>query len=166
MRQLTLTVGIALCAVAVLGSARSASAGKQVPFKGTLDGSFTATPIDPEVPLIVEIQLDAVGRVTHLGKFTYDFPHVVDRSVRPSIGIGSCTFTAANGDQVFADIEGEATLIEPGVLSVEEQGTITGGTGRFRNATGSFVVERLIDQATQTTTGSFEGTISNGGSRK
>lgn len=166
MRQFTLAVGLAVCAVAVLGPARSASAGKQAPFKGTLDGSFTATPIDPAFPLIVEVQLDAVGQATHLGRFTFDFPHVVDRSVRPSIGIGSCTFTAANGDQVFADIEGEASLIEPGVLFVEEQGTITGGTGRFRNATGSFVVERLIDQATQTTTGSFTGTISNGCSRR
>jgi hypothetical protein len=166
MRKFALAVSITLCAVAVLGFARSAAAGKQVPFKGTLDGSFTATPIDPEFPLIVDVQLDAVGQATHLGEFTYDFPHIVDRSVRPSTGIGSCTFTAANGDQVFADIEGEATLIEQGVLSVQEQGTITGGTGRFKNATGSFVVERLIDQATQTTTGSFQGTISNGRSGK
>lgn len=166
MRKLTLAVGLALCAVTVLGLARSADAGKQVPFKGTLEGSFTAIPIDPAFPLIVDVQLDAVGQATHLGDFTFDFPHVVDRSVRPSLGIGSCTFTAANDDQVFADIEGEATLIEPGVLSVEEQGTITGGTGRFKNATGGFVVKRLIDQATQTTIGSFEGTISNGRSRK
>jgi hypothetical protein len=115
--------------------AGSASAGEQVPFKGTLEGTYTSVPVDPSVPLIVFNQLDATGNATHLGKFTYDFPHVVDRTLRPSIGIGSATFTAANGDQVFADIVGEATLIVPGLLSGVEHGAITGGTGRFEGAT-------------------------------
>ena len=140
--------------------AGSAAAGEQVPFKGSLEGTYTSAPVDPSVPLIVFIQLDATGNATHLGKFTYDFPHVVDRTVRPSLGIGSCTFTAANGDNVFADIIGEATLIVPGLLSGVEWGMITGGTGRFAGATGSFVIERLIDNVNFKTVGSFEGTIS------
>ena len=100
------------------------------------------------------------------GNFTYDFPHTVDRSVIPSTGIGFSTFTAANGDQVFAFVTGEATLVAPGVLLVVEDGTILGGTGRFANASGSFVVERLIDMVEQTTEGSFEGTISSCGASK
>jgi len=153
----------ACLALSVLGVAGFAAAGEQVPFKGRLEGSFTATPVDPDVPLIVMIQLDATGQATHLGAFTYDFPHLVDRSVRPSMGVGSSTFTAANGDQVFADVTGQATLVAPGLLYAVETGTIRGGTGRFAGAAGGFVMGRLIDQLTLTTSGSFEGTISRPG---
>jgi hypothetical protein len=38
--------------------------------------------------------------------------------------------------------------------------TITGGTGRFAGATGSFVGDRLVDMAHGTVTESFDGTIS------
>ena len=48
----------------------------------------------------------------------------------------------------------------PGFLYIVETATITGGTGRFAGATGSFVCERLYDIAGGTTIGSFDGTIS------
>jgi hypothetical protein len=47
-----------------------------------------------------------------------------------------------------------------------ETWTITGGTGRFTGAAGSFTVERSLDQTTGVTTGSFEGTISSPGASK
>ena len=53
----------------------------------------------------------------------------------------------------------------PGVLYIVETATITGGTGRFADATGSFTIERYYDTAAGTTTGSFEGTISPPGAR-
>jgi hypothetical protein len=143
--------------------AHVAAAGEQVPFKGTLEGSFTVIPVPP--PLINR-QLDANGHATHLGDFTYDFPHSVDRSVMPATGSGFATFTAANGDQVFAFVTGEATLVAPGVLHLVETGAILGGTGRFANASGGFVIERSIDTVELTTVGSFEGTISSPGANK
>ena len=165
MRCLSLANVLLMLSVA-LRLAGSAAAGEQVPFEGTLEGTYTTTPVDPSVPLIVFNHLEATGNASHLGTFAYDFPHIVDRTVRPSTGIGSATFTAANGDKVFADIVGEATLIVPGLLSGVEHGTITGGTGRFAGATGSFVIERLIDNFNFTTVGSFEGTISSPGANK
>jgi len=146
--------------VVVIGLAGSVAAGEQVPFKGTLEGSFTVIPVPPPA---INRQLDATGYATHLGDFTYDFPHSVDRSVMPSTAVGFATFTAANGDQVFAFVSGHATLVAPGVLLAEENGTILGGTGRFADASGSFVGERLIDIVNLTTIGSFEGTISSPG---
>jgi hypothetical protein len=86
-------------------------------------------------------------------------PHVVN----PASGtaIGSYQFTAANGDTLFADFTGQATpTATPGVLYIEETAIITGGTGRFAGATGSFTVERWFDTIAGTTIGSFEGTIS------
>ena len=141
----------------LLSLAGAAAAGEQVPFRGTLQGSFTAT-MDP--PPAINRQLDATGQATQLGAFTFSFPHSVDRSTVPATGVGVATFTAANGDQVFASITGQATPIGGGVLAGVEIGTITGGTGRFAGASGSFVIERLIDTIGLTTIGSFEGTIS------
>src|SRR5207249_8606528 len=98
---------------------------------------------------------------THLGQFTLAIPHIVNAA--HGTAIGSYEFTAANGDTLFADFTGEATpTATPGVLYIEETATITGGTGRFAGATGSFTVERLFDTVTGTTIGSFEGTISRG----
>ena len=62
---------------------------------------------------------------------------------------------------MYAEFTGQATPTAiPGVLYIEETATITGGTGRFAGATGSFISERLYDTVAGTTIGSFEGTIS------
>jgi hypothetical protein len=45
------------------------------------------------------------------------------------------------------------------VLRLVETADITGGTGRFANASGSFTSARIFNMAAGTTTGSFEGTI-------
>jgi hypothetical protein len=161
MNRRSFTASLALAALALLGLAGSVAADGKVPFKGTLEGSFTVIPVPP--PAINRV-LDATGNATQLGDFTFNFPHSVDRSVMPATGVGIATFTAANGDEVYALILGQATLYAPGVLLGVEQGTILGGTGRFANATGSFVIERLIDTVNLTTVGSFEGTISSPGS--
>lgn len=163
MQRHTFAAGFAIAVLALHVLGGHAAAEDQVPFKGTLEGSFTASQAPPPE---INRQLDATGQATLLGDFTYDFPHSVDRSVMPATGIGISTFTAANGDQVFAMMYGEAMLFTPGVLLGVEEGTILGGTGRFANATGSFLIERLIDTVNLTTIGSFEGTISSPGANK
>ena len=160
MKCYRIAARLALTAVTAVVLAGPAAAGNMVAFKGTLEGSFTATP-DP--PPSINRQLNATGNATLLGGFTYDFPHSVDRSVTPATGVGYSTFTAANGDQVFAFITGQATLVMPGLLHTVENGTILGGTRRFENASGGFVIERSIDTINLTTIGSFVGTISSPG---
>ena len=75
----------------------------------------------------------------------------------------STYFTAANGDELYAEISGQAMLIAPGFLHIVETATITGGTGRFTGATGNFVCERLFDTVAGITVGEFNGTISSTG---
>jgi hypothetical protein len=59
-----------------------------------------------------------------------------------------------------ATIEGQATLTQtPGVLSIVEVYTITGGTGRFADATGTFTLESTVTQATGLSSGTFSGAI-------
>jgi hypothetical protein len=58
-----------------------------------------------------------------------------------------------------ATVEGQATPASPGVLSIVEVYSITGGTGRFAGATGTFTLESIANQATGVSSGTFSGAI-------
>ncbi len=130
------------------------AAKKETPFRGALQAME-----------VQEVQFPTLfvngignGNATHLGKFSVTYDTNVNLLTR--VGIGLMEFVAANGDSVFADIVGVSTPTEtPNVVSIVENGTITGGTGRFAHATGSFTLERLLDQVTGHTAGSFDGSI-------
>jgi hypothetical protein len=128
---------------------------QQVPLKGRLEGTATVT---PGTPPFLSVSIEGTGNATYLGRFTVEIPHVVNASNRTSIG--TYRFAAPNGDTLTAGFTGQATLTAPGMLAIVETATITGGTGRFAGATGNFTAERVFNQATGLTTGSFEGTIS------
>jgi hypothetical protein len=156
MKGFRLAFAIALAVFTAPGLASPAAADEQVPFKGTLQGDATIIPL---IPPLVFADVDATGNATHLGAFTLDIPHTVDRGKMTAKG--RYVFTAANGDEVYADFDGFSTLTDvPNVIAVVETATITGGTGRFAGATGSFMAYRLFDRVALTTTGYFEGTIS------
>jgi hypothetical protein len=158
MKRYSLAASLALAVLGLLAPAGPVAAGEQVPFKGSLQGDVTVTPLGPP---FVAVAVEATGQATHLGKFTLDIPHVVNRATRTAIG--SYKFTAANGDTLTADFTGTATpTATPGVLYIEETATITGGTGRFAGATGTFTSERWYDTIAGTTTGSVKGTITLG----
>src|SRR4051812_46914986 len=127
MKRHSPAAGLALAALVILGFAGPAAAGEQVPFKGRFEGVVTITPLAPP---FVSVLVEATGNATHLGRFALAIPHVVNRATMNAMG--SYEFTAANGDMLLADFTGHATPTPiPGVLSIVENATITGGTGRF-----------------------------------
>ena len=131
----------------------TAQADRGAPFKGTLDGTVTLTPLEPP---LASVFIAATGNATHLGRFQVEIPHLV--SFATATGEGTYTFSAANGDLLRAHFTGVADTSTP-IFIIVEHATITGGTGRFSGATGSFTVQRSYDVAAGTTTGSIEGTI-------
>lgn len=151
-----------LIAFALLFSLTSpAAAAEQVPFRGSLDAVVTITPINPPV---VSIRIEGSGIATHLGRYTIEFNAVVNQATRTQIGPAPIVITAANGDTITAEGSGgQGAVVAPGVLSIVDPATITGGTGRFADATGSFVIRRTFFVAAGVTTGSFEGTVSSPG---
>jgi hypothetical protein len=152
--------GLVLAALAITSLAGSAAAGEFVPFKGTLEGDDQVI-APPPLALIDSV---GEGQATVLGRFTYQLLATVDFTSLPPQGEGRLMLTAANGDTLFAETEGFSVPIIPGVLVlVMEEAVIVGGTGRFEGAGGSFTIERLVDQDTRLTIGSFEGTITNPG---
>ncbi len=138
----------------------AAATDKGVPFKGSFEAVATITPINPQ--FLSELT-KGTGNATHLGQFTVIKAEIVNLLTFTSIG--SFAFTAANGDTLTADSTTQATIATPGVLSIVDTAFISGGTGRFAGATGSFIVTRSFDLATNLTAGSFEGTISSPGDK-
>jgi hypothetical protein len=144
--------------IMILAFASPAAAGKQVPFRGSIEG----TEIDVVQGTTLSVAGNGTGIATHLGRFTATWGATVN--LLDNSGVGSFHLIAANGDSVFTTHVGQAEPTDtPGVFQVVEINTITGGTGRFAGATGSFILERLVDLGTGFTSGSFRGTISSPG---
>ena len=160
MKRHTSALGLALAALTLLVLACPVAAGQQVPFHGSLAGVFTITATSP----FADVSANLTGNATHLGRFTLALPHTVNLAAMPlPTAIGTFVFIAANGDMVSGTFTGAVDSVAPPVFHVTEIATITGGTGRFAGATGSFTIARSLNVVTLTTSGSFDGTISSPG---
>jgi hypothetical protein len=138
-------------------AARSAANRVALPFHGTLEASHSSR-LDPETNT-GHIHVEGTGTATHLGRFTL----VTDVTFTGTEGAERMTLTAANGDIIFATGTGQVVPSEDGLtLDTVEDMTITGGTGRFAGATGSFVLRQLDVAPTHSSSASFNGTISFG----
>jgi len=158
-----LVAGLAVL-LALLPMASPAAAktdGPHLPFKGTLQAVENGI-FDPGPPVTVSVTATGSGNATQLGRFTYSYTVVIYLNPDNS-GTGTLyyDFVAANGDHLYSVGEGFGAPAEgiPATNHVVEQHTITGGTGRFEGATGTFTVDRLISNVTSITTGTIDGYI-------
>jgi hypothetical protein len=156
--SICLPFAVVLLTAALAGPA--AAAEKPVPFSGSLQGREIDT-VQP--PSTLQVDGSGTGIATHIGQFTVTWVDTVN--LVNNLGVGSIHLIGANGDSILATTVGQAEPTgTPGVFRVVEIMTITGGTGRFANAQGSFTLERLVDLNTGLTSGSFHGTITSPGS--
>ncbi len=137
---------ICVLVVMLLGAMASPGAmakqpGKEVPLKGDFAG----------------VAAEFSGNFSHLGSFT----GVVD--LDPSDGTDDTVWTAANGDTVTNQTTG-FTVFPDG--SYEQTIVITGGTGRFQDATGSATITGAFDFTTLVYDGHLVGSISQPGPRR
>jgi hypothetical protein len=119
---------------------------KSVPFKG-------------KMTLIVKGNtVSGTGTATHIGRFTIVEPNnSIKRNADGSLTItGTAIITAANGDEIHATHSGSVHFLSNGMVQVNAEFTIMGGTGRFAEATGTFEVQNLTNPGDYT----FNGTIS------
>jgi len=165
LRKLLLVSSLALAVAAFSPAAaqaatQSTAAGHAVPFTGTFRGTETTQSL--VFPVLTRLG-NWTGVATHLGRFTAENHLTIN--VTTSAGNGTLVLIAANGDTVTADESGQAAPFgTSGTLFIVEHATITGGTGRFAGATGSFTIKRLSSPtsspATTAIVGFFAGTIS------
>jgi len=122
-------VALAAAALTILGTGFRAPAAHSVPFQGQADVVLTST----QPPLTAA----GTGKATHLGRFTRT-ETIYPNPDNPTF-TGTLEFIAANGDKLCASMSGQFT--SPTGDRAEGTYTFTGGTGRFKNATGSAVFE-------------------------
>ena len=145
---------VGLVAAFALSLASVSAVAAETPFKGKVNAVETVKVAFPTL----SVTRNGSGTATHLGKFTEHITLQVDIPTAHATGVA--TFTAANGDTLTATVEGQATpTTTSGVVSIVEAYTITGGTGRFADATGSFTLKMTLDQSTGVSSGTFSGTI-------
>lgn len=117
-----------------------------VPMKGALVGqdeipdegaTGCAEPEEGEEPLLWRFTSAGTGRVSHLGRVTYEYTHCTRTDFTISEGV--LTLTAANRDTLVLTYTGAITQYQFGDPEAfwEMSWTPSGGTGRFAGATGS-----------------------------
>jgi hypothetical protein len=156
MKKTFVSAAIALLLLIVLASTTFAapSAERQLLFKGSMQA------VETHVVTFPTFTLDATGsgNATQLGVFTMSFHGQV--YIPTQAGTVSATLVAADGSSLYTDGVGQGTTTEnPDFVSIVEIHTITGGTGRFAGASGSFTVERLIQRSTGVSSGTISGII-------
>ena len=156
MKKTFVSTIVALLLLIVLASTTFAapSAERQLRFKGSMQA------VETHVVTFPTFTLDATGsgNATQLGLFTMSFQGEV--FIPTLSGTTSAILVAADGSSLYTDGVGQGTVTEnPDFVSIVEICTITGGTGRFDGASGSFTVERVIQRSTGLSSGTINGTI-------
>jgi hypothetical protein len=120
---------LALLALGFLALACPGAADEPVPFR--CRAGETITDVTPVGPGLLQITATVTGKGTHLGEFTGTETVVLD--LADGTFTGTRVFIAANGDRLYADVEGAFTS----ATTAEGTFTFTGGTGRFQDASGA-----------------------------
>jgi hypothetical protein len=137
LRRLIVLPGLVLLAVAAFSPAAALAAahGTDLPLKGTSTGSLTASFATGAATS------SFTGHLSHLGAIT-------GGDVETLTATGPTTFTytgtdalvAANGDELFSTFSGSGIFTSATTTQSTQVNTITGGTGRFADASGTFAI--------------------------
>ena len=137
----------------ILGAFPAAFATHSTPFNGSGSGTFTDT--SPTTVLIT-----GTGYYDHLGFTNLRFPSTITGSAACGgfTATEQDTYTGANGDSVFQTVHDTiCPTSTPGAFQLTGSFTVTGGTGRFIDASGSGTVSASVT-FTSATSGTFAGT--------
>jgi hypothetical protein len=121
-------------------------------FKGTVQSTETSVTVFPTM----SVTGSGSGNATELGSFTINYQ--VEINLLDLSGTETARFTGNNGDSITAEAVGKATENRtPDMLNVIDIYKITGGTGRFNGASGTFTLYRLVSATTGAASSTFEG---------
>ena len=146
--------GVLLLAFLCFGYQSSASGPVERPFKAQIYWTVAGVDFAPgfpggtstfegrcSVPSDYVISATYEGEMTHLGRATGQTSHCTQidwQTGTSTYSDGLLTAMAANGDEIYGHYDNGVSGIDPqsGMYWFEDDFTITGGTGRFANASG------------------------------
>ena len=154
----------ALAALLLVSFVSAHEVGRQH-FRATIDVSETLTPTT--TPQVLVATLHGTGRGRHFGHLTFEATERLDfrqfgdpafPNPRTVVTDGAFTITSASGATLTGTYDGVGTNdpLRPGFVNGKALATLTGGTGRFRCASGFAPFTLDIDTATLTEVITFD----------
>jgi hypothetical protein len=162
MKRIGLMTAI-LLTVVLSGSAVEAGI---IRFSGPMEGNESTNFFPNPPPCGFFINGQATATLGSLGQFTMFYTQIVElvcgqfQSIGP--GVGAVRFIDAYGNEIYASEFGQdSDCVPPDMCCrhIMERGLITGGTGRYANAKGSFTVDRETSPCNGDTSGTITGSI-------
>lgn len=146
---------------APIATAATLGEGQPRPFGGRCETAISIlSPIPGDPPNLARLHIEYVCQLEHLGRTTASAEQIVIfTSATTAIAYNTTTYTAANGDQLFATWTGTATINGP-AIAFSGCETFVGGTRRFVNASGSACGSGTASFVTNTGQFTSAGTIS------
>lgn len=118
----------------------SSIAGGERPYKGSCVTAITNLPPNPaDPPNLQRLRIDGTCQLAHLGRTTFSAQQIVTFTGPLTATItNTATYTAADGDLLFASWAGSGTVdASSGIVAFSGSESFHGGTGRFVDAQGS-----------------------------
>ena len=125
------------------------------PLTGSCTTTFSAPPF-PLPPILHQVDMGTCN-LTHLG--LTDLYGELDINFTAGTQSGWRTLTAANGDELHITVAGKNAVVVGGLVSINAQLTIVGGTGRLAGATGSAQATGVATLATRSTSITIDGWV-------
>lgn len=162
-RRLVRLLRILLVAfAAVVLVAPAGTAGTATPFKSTFTAQASFAPT--QTPGVFAGTGSGAGRASHLGRVTLSSTETLDFAASPGsvlVREGRMVTVAANGDELHWTYDGTGSLPdENGAVTLSGTFVITGGTGRFSDASGGGTFQGVGNVGTGVASLSYEGAIS------
>lgn len=144
MSRLSLRYVLAFAAACLVGASSFApptAAADERPFVARLTGNASLSPTDD--PCVMRNDETGAGHSTYLRQFTFSSVEFVDFCAVPNGVTVEATFTmtAASGDQLFGEYVTIGVVNADGNLDILGLFRITGGTGRFDDASGGGLLQ-------------------------
>jgi len=139
-KQHYLAFVLVLTGLAVLAPGSPATAGTLVPLQGQENGEFISD-LSPFVFPFAHDGVSGEGIASEIGHYTLNGTFVAN--VLLGTAAGPFTMTADNGDMIFLNAVGG--VVPADLSKVTWNLTVSGGTGRFADETGSFTSQVQLD---------------------
>jgi hypothetical protein len=152
----TLVTAAVLVMTLTLAVAAPVSASEARPMRGSFEGTVFLPA--PRCGSDLTVGFGGAGNATHFGQLTGAATNCTLFSLGTDavpVYDGEATFTAADGSAVLTTYEGVQAAPVAGVATYSTTITVVGGTGRFADADGVWLVTGTLDF----TTGSIDGHI-------